>query len=600
MAFRLLLGFALLILLFAVFSTVSFERSRQERQRDALDDTLHLAETASAVMYGLLRDLDTTMLAMSLALGSTGVPLTQETAAPYLGSIASRYMFIRALFLIGPDGRVLASPSGDGNGTDLSAQPYVQAMLAGQDFVLSDVLAGVQTGSPLIVLGRRVEAPNGQLRAMIAAAYYPDRLAQILPASLPPDAALDVYDRRGGLVYTSHDDAPALVNSQPGAEVIRAVLAGETITAERIEAEGGDERLIAAVPIADYGWAVSVSRDAGEIERPLERYFRGQLLALAVVTTLASALALLLSRTLAEPLATLAARARAFGHGDRAALRRVSGPSELHDLSAALNSMAAEIEARFAERDDALADARAALAVRDQFLTIAAHELRTPLTALKGNLQLAGRTLGRADGVERAAAMVARANGQVDRLTKLIGDLLDVSRLADGQIQIERRPVRIDELIRDAVETAAASAPDREYRLDLAEGETTAIADESRIEQVLINLLENAHKYSPLEAPITIALHAQAETVTIAITDRGIGVPEREQARIFERFHRSSNVDRNVSGLGLGLYIAGEIVRAHGGTLGVASGADAGSTFTVTLPRAPEAAAASSDGPDHF
>lgn len=592
MAFRLLAAFAVLILLYAVFSTVSFERSREERRRDELDDTLHLAETASAVMYGLLRDLDTTLLAMSLAFGASGVPLTQETAAPYLTSIAQRYMFIRTLFLIAPDGRVLASPTGDGNGTNLSTQPYVRAMLGGQDFVLSDVLSGVQTGNPLIVLGRTIRAPNGDLRAMIAAAYYPDRLAQILPASLPPDASLDVYDRRGGVVYASQAGIDGLAASPAGSDVVRGALAGETLTAERVDSATGGERLVAAVPIPDYGWAVSVSRSVDEIERPLERYFRSQLYALGVVTALACALALLLSRTLAGPLATLAGRARDFGHGDRTALRRVSGPSELHDLSTSLNTMAAEIEARFAERDAALADARAALAVRDQFMTIAAHELRTPLTALKGNVQLAGRGLRRGDDLDRIAAMIGRASGQVDRLTKLISDLLDVSRLTDGRVAIERQPVQIDDLIREAVEVTSATAPDRQFRLDLGEQGTEVTADPGRIEQVLINLIENARKYSPPESPIIITLRASEDEVAVAITDQGIGIPEREQERIFERFHRSPNVDRNVSGLGLGLYIAGEIVRAHGGTLSVASAADAGSTFTLTLPRTPLAVAA--------
>ena len=118
-------------------------------------------------------------------------------------------------------------------------------------------------------------------------------------------------------------------------------------------------------------------------------------------------------------------------------------------------------------------------------------------------------------------------------------------------------------------------------------------ADAERLEQVLVNLLENAQKYSSVETKILVRVSADAGSVSIAVEDKGVGIPPEERERIFERFPRAGNIDQNIAGLGLGLHIAVEIVRAHEGTLTVDSTPGAGSTFTVTLPIGPPPAAPS-------
>ena len=241
------------------------------------------------------------------------------------------------------------------------------------------------------------------------------------------------------------------------------------------------------------------------------------------------------------------------------------------------------------EAQAALEETQRALDMRDQFLSVASHELRTPLTALKGQIQLAARRIqrGTAEGVPE---LVRQADQQVERLTGLVRDLLDVSRIAAGGFVIERDPVALGALVQRAVDLERATAPNHPIELEMPVDTPTILADRERLEQVLVNLIENARKYSPNTKPIHVRVGVGDGNVTISVQDYGVGIPHEDQRRIFERFHRAGNVDRNVSGLGLGLYIAQQIVQAHVGELTVESTPGVGSTFTVALPRGVEGA----------
>jgi PAS domain S-box-containing protein len=244
------------------------------------------------------------------------------------------------------------------------------------------------------------------------------------------------------------------------------------------------------------------------------------------------------------------------------------------------------------EREQALREAEAAIALREQFLSIAAHELRTPLTPLRGSLQLLGRQLVRGAPLDAIQASIRRTIQQVDRLTRLFNSTLDVSRIAEGRLTLERAPTALLPLLERVVEMQReAIEPPPHIALVPPVYDALVLADADRLEQVLVNLLDNAAKYSPHGAPIVVCVKEAKSAVTVEVRDEGIGIPTAERERIFERFHRAANIDPGVSGLGLGLYISREIARAHGGELTVESGPGGGSTFRLSLPRLREAEA---------
>lgn len=233
-------------------------------------------------------------------------------------------------------------------------------------------------------------------------------------------------------------------------------------------------------------------------------------------------------------------------------------------------------------------EAEAALTTREQFLSIASHELRTPLTALIGNVYLLP-TLA-AQGPDQLASLSERITRQAHRLNALVDQLLDVSRLQQGQFVIEPQPTDLAALVAEVVD---------EFRITLPERTTHTVAvhrpdapilvagDGPRLEQVLQNLLSNAVKYSPQGGPVHVRVRPTATEVILEVEDRGMGIPSADQARLFEPFYRASNGSRQASGFGVGLYIVHEIVQRHGGRIAVASTEGQGSTFRVTLPLLP-------------
>ncbi|MHB8575332.1 MAG: PAS domain S-box protein [Dehalococcoidia bacterium] len=271
--------------------------------------------------------------------------------------------------------------------------------------------------------------------------------------------------------------------------------------------------------------------------------------------------------------------------------RRRFGPRDLEIAEEIAQRAALSIDnARlYHDAKQALSGAEAALDVRDQFLSIASHELRTPLTSLKGHLELSLRRLQRDAPRQDVVHSLQIATDQVNRLNRLVGELLDVSRLAGGRFSVTPEPLDLSALLMRVVEAEQGIDPLRTIQLALPPRPVHATADPSRLEQVIVNLVHNARKYSPEETPILLTLRRVRGNAVITVHDEGIGIPPEDQAMIFTPFHRAANVDRAISGLGLGLYIAHEIVQAHGGALSVESAPNAGSTFTVTLSLPPSA-----------
>ena len=227
------------------------------------------------------------------------------------------------------------------------------------------------------------------------------------------------------------------------------------------------------------------------------------------------------------------------------------------------------------------------MAARDEFLSIASHELRTPLTSLIGFAYLLPRAT--AQGPAALTSLSARITHQARRLDTLVGQLLDVSRLQQGSFVLDRQVLDLTTLVAQVVDTFGMALPaDSAHMItwERPDGPVVLEADGARLEQVLLNLLSNAAKYSLPGSPITVTLAAQAAEAIITVADHGIGIPAAAQARLSEPFYRAGNVPAQSSGFGIGLYVVQQIVERHGGRLHIDSTEGRGTTVRVVLPLA--------------
>lgn len=227
--------------------------------------------------------------------------------------------------------------------------------------------------------------------------------------------------------------------------------------------------------------------------------------------------------------------------------------------------------------------------LKDEFLSIASHELRTPVTSIKGYTQLA-KMLIREDDLNTSEEYLDIALDQIERMSRLILELLDVSRIETGRLEIRRELIGWSHFVRDVVHRHHTAFSDRRFHVSVPDDATFVAGDRDRLEQVLGNLLENAVKYSPDGSDVTVTVEEKDGSLVTAVCDRGIGIPADELNQVFERFHRGRQVSStNYGGLGLGLYITKQIVERHGGAIWVESREGEGTTFYFSLPVSDEA-----------
>jgi two-component system OmpR family sensor kinase len=219
-----------------------------------------------------------------------------------------------------------------------------------------------------------------------------------------------------------------------------------------------------------------------------------------------------------------------------------------------------------------------------RFVADASHELRTPLTAIRGFAEL--HRQGAVTGETDTKQLLSRIEGESIRMGSLVEDLLLLARL-DQAREMQRLPVDIAQVTKDAVTSARVAGPDHPISLSGDLDELYTLGDENRIHQVIANLLANARTHTPAGTPISVHVSQSVEGVSIAITDAGPGLSDEDQKRIFERFYRadSSRVRIDGEGSGLGLSIVDAVMKAHGGSVSVLSELGKGATFTLFFPR---------------
>jgi signal transduction histidine kinase len=236
----------------------------------------------------------------------------------------------------------------------------------------------------------------------------------------------------------------------------------------------------------------------------------------------------------------------------------------------------------------------------NEFLSIAAHEIRTPLTTIRACLQLSQRQLKRLLSDEASLSstvknrltttseLTERAVHQASRQTRLVRDLLDVSRIQAGHLNLHPEPIDLTMLVTSVVTDQRTQTPNRTILLEVPDVELPVQADRDRIEQVIDNYLSNALKYSEADKPVQVRVEREGQgQARVLVRDEGPGLPQAEQQAIWERFYRVPDVEVKSGsgiGLGLGLHISHTIIEQHGGQVGIESEPGQGSTFWFMLP----------------
>ena len=275
-------------------------------------------------------------------------------------------------------------------------------------------------------------------------------------------------------------------------------------------------------------------------------------------------------RSVFRPLLDMSRAMRRFGAGRKRTRAPETGPLELRDMARTFNEMANSL-AR--QQDEQLT-----------FLAGVAHDLRNPLSALKMSAALV--TSGRPIPEERMQKTMALVRRQVARLDRMVGDLLDATRIEAGrfELSLEERDVR--ELATSVAELYLAGGSSHDLRLHLPEEPVLLSCDATRVEQVLHNLVSNALKYSQGGSRVDVIVEREGEEAVLSVVDRGIGISNDELRTLFAPFRRTGRAREKAPGVGLGRSVARRIVEAHGGRIEVESRPGVGSTFRVRLPRA--------------
>jgi two-component system OmpR family sensor kinase len=354
-------------------------------------------------------------------------------------------------------------------------------------------------------------------------------------------------------------------SSEGGRDVVRFFTVASTSGGDRFRVraalEGGNSMLVTALSLHD-------------VDGTLHRLVMIELLVTAAVLLALAAGGFWVVRLGLRPLREIERTAGSIAAGDLSQrVERADEQTEVGRLGLALNTMLSQIESAFKAREASERKLR-------RFVADASHELRTPLAAVRAYAELFGRGADqRPADLERAMTGITRES---ERMSVLVQDLLLLARLDEGR-PLLREPVRLDDVVAEAVDAARAVEPDRPIELDA--DEAVVLGDRDRLRQIVDNLLSNVWAHTPPATPVRVSVGRENGSAVIDVHDSGPGLDADDAERVFERFYRADKSRARASGgVGLGLSIVAAVAEAHGGSVAAYSADDGGATFRITLP----------------
>lgn len=383
------------------------------------------------------------------------------------------------------------------------------------------------------------------------------------------------YDAAGGSHMLSRSGADKNGGLSVDFDPSKAI-AGKPFTAPGLQSSRYRVVVEPAVSSVGPGYLVSAI-DIADVDLTVGHLVRNEIGAIAIGLGLLGLLTWFIVRSGLKPLNHMADTAGAIAAGDLSArVESTNAKTEVGRLGGALNTMLGRIEAAFAERTRSEDKLR-------RFVADASHELRTPLTSIRGYSELL-RT-GAIPAGDDSTSALSRIESEATRMGVLVDDLLLLARLDQGR-PLERHAVDLAQLANDAVSDARITDPDRQWSIIVAP-DALVIGDESRLRQIVGNLLTNARTHTPAGTPVDVSVAAVESDIELVVADHGTGVPPGEETRIFERFARLDDSRQRASGgTGLGLAIVNAIAWSHGGRVGVRTTPGGGASFWLRLPNA--------------
>ncbi len=494
------------------------------------------------------------------------------------------------VLLLNPDGRQLVN----------SARPWGTSLTGAQE--PDSLRAVVKSGRPVVgrlARGKRgnwafpVRVPikrAGEIRYVLTAAVTWESLADVVAHQLPPQEEWTrvIVDQSGRIAARTRNPEQWVGQLGTPSFIQRSAASAEGVYRDRTME--GTSVYVAFSRVPGSGWTAAVTAPVLVVEKSV-RSSLAAVLVLGLVLLLASgAGAFYLSRHVSQGIISVAAAAEALAHGARP-VSKPAGITEVARLGEALERSAALLQARERERDEHLhqaeaarAEAEAASRAKDEFLAMLGHELRNPLSPILTAVEIMKL---RQAGQPRELGVIER---QAHHLTRLVDDLLDVSRITRGKIELRKESVDLAGVVARALEMVNPLLEQREHEVAVVCGcdALRVVGDPVRLAQVMANLLTNAARYTEPGGRIEVVSERKSNQAVIRVKDNGQGLAADLLPRVFDLFVQGPRaLARQEGGLGIGLTLVRSLVEMHGGTVEVSSdGLGKGSTFTVRLPLA--------------
>ena len=560
-----------------------WQNGRDEGRRDLLQMAGTLAAALDREIAGTIRELHRVADFPSLEPGRL------REFHGYARDLVRRNEGWDNLVLTEPDGRVLLNaalpfePAPD----IVAVLPQIAEVARTGRAIVSDIYQSRRNGERAIAVLAPV-VRDGAVRWVLAARLSPDVLSTFVAERIyRTNAIVAVADRSYRLVARSRD-AERLFGHEITPDLRAALEAQPERGAERLVTLDGTP-VLAAWQRMPGGWTVTIGVPTAIYDEPLYRSIVVLVGFGLAVLAAGVALSVALGRRISGAIETVAHDARALASGEPLA-EHTSRIRQVAMLFDSLRDAGRRLREKEGAREHAVGALREADRRKDEFLAMLAHELRNPLAPLRTTTSLLARTL-QADGPARRAVEIA--DRQVRQLTRLVDDLLDVSRITQGKIALHRAPVAIADAVADAVDAIRPAVELRGQRLTvrMPPSSPSVEADALRLAQVLENLLSNASKYTDPGGEIEVEVDGDDDVVEIRVRDSGIGLPPEQLEHIFELFAQvKASRERAQGGLGIGLSLVRRLVELHGGTVAATSdGPGRGACFIVRLPRARDA-----------